>query len=268
MKTQNNWITSNLSGRFTNPGLDFEIKVTPTKFKYMSFEDAVIHTSKTIINTYDNLYLSYSGGLDSEFTLFLFHQLKIPITPIIVTFSGNELESSYAFHMCNRLNIKPVVLECTDAAYFEIYRSIIYEKMNGRGKRSVPNIIVQKYVDKNKGTMLTGDHLISDLIVVNVEASEWDFYIHTLYPETPCIGLLAYTPEIVYATAKLYDGSNTQEFKSRIFGLDFRPKIKHHLNSYITDNIKKLKTHIDMPKRVYTLGNKDKFLSIMESWNV
>lgn len=268
MKTLNNWITSNLAGRFTNRGLDFEIKATPIKFKYMSFEDAAIHTVKTIINTYDNLYLNYSGGLDSEFTLILFHQLKIPITPVIFTFSGNELESSYAFHMCNKLNIKPVVLNCTDTAYFEIYRSIIYEKLNGRGKLSVPNIITQKYVNTNKGTMLTGDHLISDLIAVNVEASEWDFYIHTLYPETPCIGLLAYTPEIVYATTKLYDGSDVQEFKSRIYDLNFRPKMYHHLNSYITDNIKKLKTHTDKPKRVYTLGKKDEFLSIMESWNV
>ena len=121
---------------------------------------------------------------------------------------------------------------------------------------------------KNNGTLITGEHVIDDEPnITKVSMGEWDFYLDVLYPNNSSAGLLAYTPEITYAIVKSYDATEVQEFKSKLYGVNFRPKLtttflKDEEQKYI-----KLRNSFPRPKYMCVLGEKDKFLLMMEKWN-
>ncbi len=58
-----------------------------------------------------NLFLCYSGGLDSEYVLAVFKSLGMPITPIIMRTQYNDHETQYAFKYCDENSITPVVID-------------------------------------------------------------------------------------------------------------------------------------------------------------
>lgn len=59
------------------------------------------------------LYLMYSGGLDSEYTLSLFLSLGMNITPVIIRLCPdyNIHETQYAFDYCASKNITPIIID-------------------------------------------------------------------------------------------------------------------------------------------------------------
>ena len=96
MTTYNNWIESNMRFRLAVPSADYELYVRPYPFKEMSFQDAADHTAKLIYENHKKIYVSFSGGADSDFVVRCFHRNKIPFKVILVKTSGNEEELSYA----------------------------------------------------------------------------------------------------------------------------------------------------------------------------
>ena len=268
MSTENNWLTCNLKERFTNFNADFLVIMKPQPFKYISFEKASIQAAKKIVTKNENVYLSLSGGLDSEYILVLFHELKIPIKPIIIVCPANEMETSYAFHMCKKLNIEPIVINITNDIYIQVYVKEIANRINGFGWNVVPIIFASKYANDRGGSLITGEHVIDDEpLITKVSMCEWDFYPETLYPERQSYGLLTYTPEITYAIVNAYDGNNVQEFKSNLFNLNFRPKIK---NKYTLNEVKRFedcRKSFPRPNSTHFLGEKDDFLNMMKKWN-
>ena len=269
MPTENNWMYCNLDKRITDPFIDFKVSFNPTPFKKISFEQASIESANKIANKYDNIFISLSGGLDSEYIMLTLYNLKIPFKPIIVVADkANELEVQYAFHMCKKINIEPKVINCSEFEFFNIFKYSIFNKMNGKGIYTTPIIITGKYVEEQNGVLLTGEHIIDDdKFITKASINDWDFYQDHLL-NISSVGLLNYTPEIAYAIVNAFDGSETQEFKSKLYNLSFRPKMHPIFSADFMKSIKQLFSSRKIPKYSEVLGNKEEFLNMMDSWNI
>ena len=267
MLTKNNWFNCNLIERINNPNIDFKVTINPYRFEIMDFDNASEFVAKSIQKEYNNLYLGFSGGLDSDFIVTLLHELKIPFKPIIVNSNYNKLERSYAFFKCKKINLSPIVIDCTEELYFNIYKKDIFSKFNGVGINAVPLLIAGYYCQKNNGTLISGEHIIDDSDSIDlVSINEWDFYQDYIFNKT--IGLLNYTPEIVYSIVNSYDKTPTQEFKTKLFNLDFRPKFKNVFSEELNYKINELNSKRKCnPITSINLDNKKEFLQMMDSWN-
>ena len=218
MATKNNWLKTNIAERLTNPAADFKVWHNVEEVRNDDWETALFDTVTDFSWISKKLYIPLSGGMDSEF---VFESLKhLYPTPIIVDTPGNKLESAYAFHYCRQNNLKPVVIEKTEAEMLSIYYSDIFTKLNGYGCNSVAALIATRYARDMGGVAVIGEHGYDDV-------NEWDFYNDALIDEEASIYFYMWTPEMVQAMRNEYDGGDHQEFKHRLYGIPFRPKIKY-----------------------------------------
>ncbi len=102
-----------------------------------------------------NLFLCYSGGLDSEYVLAVFKSLGMPITPIIMRTQYNDHETQYAFKYCDENSITPVVI---DLDYDKFVESGEFLKIATEYKIAAyqlpSNLWLTTQID---GTVITGD---------------------------------------------------------------------------------------------------------------
>lgn len=218
MATKNNWLKTNIAERLTNPATDFKVWHNVETVRDDNWETALFDTVTDFSWISKKLYIPLSGGMDSEF---VFESLKhLYPTPIIVDTPGNKLESAYAFHYCRKNDLKPVVIEKTEAEMLSIYYSDIFIKLNGCGVNSVAVLIASRYAEDQGGVSVIGEHGYDD-------NNEWDFYNDALIHEDNSIYFFMWTPELVQAMRNEYKGEDHQEFKHRLYGIPFRPKIKY-----------------------------------------
>ena len=162
MLTKNDWFNTTLRDRTLDRTAVFNTLISPYKFTPMDFDTAANYTAQEIYKTYKKLYVSLSGGLDSEFVVRCFARNNIPVTPIIVL-CGNTEESKYAFKVCKELNIEPIVLEVSEHELLEFFKTNIYKKFGGTGYNSSHNLIAAKYVyDLGDSYIVSGNHFLSD----------------------------------------------------------------------------------------------------------
>jgi len=230
MISENNWFDDNLKNRLYDHTLDYKITITPHKFTPLSFHDAAKQTALKIASKYDNLHIGLSGGLDSEYVAVCLHELKIPFKCIIGICRGNEIESAYAFKICKKLNIEPIVLKHTNADLMKMYMHLV-SKLNGIGRYALLSLYSAKYVSENKGTFISGQHILSDdddSPILYYDANEYDGYGHTMYPNSNEIGFFTYTPELTYS---MINGNTIEDYnvtsdlyKSTLYNLEPRRK--------------------------------------------
>jgi hypothetical protein len=235
--TKNNWLTSNLDLRRTAPATDLSVNLNPYLFESIDFDKAAELTAIEIADSYQNLYLGLSGGMDSVYILKLLHRLSIPIIPVIAMY-GNHLESRYAVDVCKELNIDLVVINMTDEQFKEYFYEIIYKKINGVGLNNTQALLVAEYVKKNNGVLITGNHFMGDGDeIVNplhyANTNEWDFYVDFLDIGLINIDLFLYTPQIAYSMLpKTVKPIEWDLYKSQLYNLPYRRKLK---SSYSDD---------------------------------
>jgi hypothetical protein len=228
----NNWFTTNLSQRSSTNLCDFEIYINPYEFKPDTFNNNANRLAKKLYEEYDNLYLTYSGGIDSEFVLDTFYKLGLPITPIIMVTPYNMVESQYAFKYCNERKIRYEVLSYTK----EKILTELYKKTYNRGwfapLGGIPLIACDE-VNKVGGKLLTGygecfksekndpDGQLSTLL----DFCEWDYYLDE-YDSSHPSGFFCYDLPLFHSmfTSISYEKS-TQQAKYELYGLEPRPKM-------------------------------------------
>jgi len=231
MITKNNWLTTNIYNRLNDPSCDFKIQINPYPFQKMDFNRAVDYTINEITQKHSNLYLGLSGGYDSDFVMHAFCERNVPITPIIIK-CNSEKENVYAYKTCEKFKINPIILEVTEDELLDVYANYILGPANSPAYNSSQNIILSKYVNENKGTLLLGEHLLGDgdnIIDTNEFAfsNEWDFYWAALFPELPYIDFFLHTIELTYSAFPFNDtGIMWKTYKSKLFSLEKRDKIK------------------------------------------
>lgn len=102
----NNYIRA--SGHGDAFRVDFEL---PTTSNYNYFEICKDLATQLYDERQGQLYLMYSGGVDSEFVLNVFLSLNIPITPVIIKLGYNDHDVKYAFDFCTSKNLTPLVID-------------------------------------------------------------------------------------------------------------------------------------------------------------
>ena len=219
MTTKNNWLKTNIAERLANPAADLKVWHEVEHIEPLTWSQALFDTVTDFSWISKKLYIPLSGGMDSEF---VFDCLKhLYPTPIIVDTPGNKLESAYAFHYCKKHNLKPVVIQKTETEMLQTYYDEIFTKLNGVGSDSVAVLIAARYAEEMGGVAVIGEHAYDDV-------SEWDFYNDALIHENNSIYFFMWTPELVQAMQKEYDGDDHQEFKYRLYKVPFRPKINYN----------------------------------------
>ena len=265
-----NWIHHNLNQRLLDKTLDFKVTLIPSKFKVMSFHNAADYTAQQIANLNIPLYLGLSGGVDSEYVLICFYRNQIPIIPIIIKTSGNKSETSFAFHICQKLNITPIVLNLSDNDNLSLV-NYCFNKFNVYAQYTIPCILASNYAKKNNGILITGNHFIDDIntTIQNVDAAEWDFY-HIFLSNKNDINFYSYNPEITYSMIYQINELPVNKFKCQLYQIRFRPKILPIYNKYVEFYTKKsLNLQLQKyPNYHYIFGKKEEVLSMMEKWNV
>lgn len=260
-----NWIRANIEEKIQNKKAPLKITYNPTPFKILKFHDAMTYTMELITKTFpEPYYVALSGGMDSEFIAKTFLRNKIPFKAVIVLFRDNSMEASYAFQFCKNYNIGPVIVLLSDEEYYDIFLTDIFGQYGSQMNLLVPTLKVRKYID-NYGTMFTGNHPLND------EKTLWkashmlgDFLyqddIHVCDP-------MLFTPEVYYSIVKEFDGDDTQSWKSKNFGVDWRPKIRAVLPEKMTEATRLIYQKFEFSNAVEYVGHRDEILAMMESWN-
>lgn len=234
----NNWFTTNLKERNTKI-CDFNIEINPYEFESKGFYYDCVDAANDIANRYDNLYVSYSGGLDSEFVLNTFIESKIPITPVLVKTSFNKEEYEYALKYCKSRNIKYDVLEFTSS---DLIRKL-HKKVHKRNLHALLGglpILVDDYVKTNNGYLLTGygdpfdirdgtlhqmEHYPNSPISQTLHISEWDYYLEQYDSDNPN-AFFTYNISVFYSMISEVDYNIPfQQAKAKLYGLEDRQKM-------------------------------------------
>jgi len=252
MNSYNNWITSNVSQRLTNPLAKLKLDMKVPLFEQRNFHECASEAAQLIAKTHDNIYVALSGGMDSEYIVRTFHKNNVPFTPIILE-CGNEIERRYAFKVCEELRLSPVVLHLSEEDMVDKFYESIHKKLNGVGYHATLVLAIAEYVYSKRGVLVTGDGFFGDgdELVTDTEFAlynEWDDYIDSLV-DIDNIGFFLYTPQLLYSMfPKTYTAWNI--IKTELYGIEYRRKMRPR---YRDDTLNKL--HSINSKVIYTLGN-------------
>jgi hypothetical protein len=233
MATKNNWFTTNLSQRSIDNLCDFEMTITPYEFQSVNFHEQSVKVAKELADTHDKLFVSYSGGIDSEYVLKTFHESGLPITPVIIDTPYSIEESSYAFKFCRENGISPEVLTFSENDIVDR----LQEKSTSRGLFSLLGglpLIAADAVNQVGGKLITG-HGDPFTIIAGIprsipmsetlEMSEWDYYLDS-YDNTHPSGFFTYDLSLFYSMIEQirYDCS-VQRAKYEFYKVEPRMKM-------------------------------------------
>lgn len=228
MATENNWLTTNIKTRLTEPCVDFKVSAITTGDENISFVDASNSVCLKIKNRYNKIYVPLSGGMDSEY---VFEQFKDIAIPIIVTTPGNIEERKTAFDICARYGITPVVIDKSEEEIIKIFYDEIVTKINGIGFNAVPAYVAAKYAADNDGIAVIAEHSYFGL-------NEWDVYNDALIEQDNSVYFFFYDEHITRSMYKAYPGGDHQIFKSELYKIPIRPKILYQYSDIFYKAIK------------------------------
>lgn len=159
-------------------GSDFRVEIAPKDsaldFNYhQAGEEAALTVNES---KQGELQLMYSGGVDSEYTLSLFRDLKIPITPVIVKLlpDYNAHDVAYAFKYCEQRGITPKVIDIDFDRFVE----------SGQMYRTAMEMSSSKFhyaatayaIGQLDGTVLCGDG--EPYIRLDPATQRWNLMVH------------------------------------------------------------------------------------------
>lgn len=265
--TENNWFQTNLNDR-KNGLCEFKIEIKPYQFTTTNFIENSKRLAYKLVDKYDNLYISYSGGLDSEFVLKTFVDNKLPITPVLLSTSFNQIELKYALEFCTQLNITPEIISFNDNNFIDQ----LYKKTHKRNMFSLQGGVPLVVADHIDGKLITGcgeplwtvrqhERMIDCIDYPNLEFCEWDFYLD-YYDESHPSGFFTYDISVLYSMIKEVDYNlSFNDAKVKLYNLRNRPKMFWR-NDFqkIAFELNKEKTPIKFNQYI----NKNEFIEMLE----
>lgn len=272
MLTENFWTKSNILERTFDNDLDINLTIDFNKTKVdeltndllLNFDLSTKEVCSKLKNIDTKLYLSLSGGYDSDFVFHKFVEYQVPFTPIIVKTEANVYESSYAFRSCKVHDITPIVLERNTRDLMEFWFHSLWKSLKGVGYNSVPSVWAGEYAKENGGVLVIGEHLLLDWKEqdgIDLGYSEWDFYNDYFIGEKETIPFFMYDANICYHLHRLaleekYKYLSEADFKCDIYRLPFRPKIRYNWGDSFKELFRKvIVKEAKMPKTQMVLDN-------------
>lgn len=247
MNSINGWIDYDYtikSGRAT-----FSVELNP---KSLAVDGKVFHkeadrVAQEIYDTNKNVYVAFSGGIDSEYVTETFRRNGIPVTPIIFTAEDlNELDVWWAFRYCKENNIEPVVINQS----IDDFTKDIISLGQQFGLRPAPGPYVinlaTKYAKERGGVVVSGSGLHSpwpDVLFDQMKPTRFGYSFddktiqkegyyfnlpeiitHQLCDDQP-FSFFNWDPQIMYTYMMEYDTSHDSAWnKAKLMGRDPRPK--------------------------------------------
>ena len=121
-----------------------------------SYYEELVANASLIRDTFTgDLDLLFSGGIDSEIILRVYHDLKIPINVYIFKYENNynHKELVHAFKVCEELNVTPKVIDFNLEKFFEQDAYDIWTKCYSNSSGWLPHMKMTEYLD---GTPIFG----------------------------------------------------------------------------------------------------------------
>jgi hypothetical protein len=257
----NNWITVN------SDFCSFDFSDLIIKTKKDSVDDAI----NQLLKKNKKIFISLSGGVDSEFPASCFQKRDIDFVPIIVDLGANKNELWNAYKWCYENKKKPFVLNLTQNDAVKVFTHISQTK-------KIPfycsiDILVLEYVLKQDGLLITGnENLLNKSYIFqkenfeklskNLTSHNYAFLSETLGGES-AIGFLSCTPDLLYNFLSEVDYEKPSEIAiAEYFEIQPRQRLNAHDNLRSFPLLWELKKMLDGEKTVshFDFGDKDSFL--------
>jgi len=269
MLTHNNWFDTNLRQRFVNKSVDLSCIINPYQFKSMSFDEATDFTCQQLSDMNKQIFVSFSGGYDSEYALRSLHRNSIAATPIIVK-CGQTDELKYAYETCKQLRLEPVILEISENHFLDFFEEYVISKFDSIGYNSVYNMIAAEYVSKiNNSILVSGNHFLSDgfKLITDEEiffVYDWDFYTDYFLSTPININFFIYNIEMVYSAIP-NEKITWAMFKHKKFKLKVRDKMRYRYTDEAQKKINGLIKRIKYPnKKIEIVWARKQFFDFFE----
>lgn len=204
-----------LFGNKTKENSIFTIDLNPTVINFRSYHEELIENAKKIRDVISGpLDLLFSGGIDSEVVLRVYHDLKIPINVFIFRYENgyNHRELEQAFKICDSLDVKYKLIDFNLKKFFENEAFDIWKKVKCKGSGWLPHMKMTEYLD---GTPIIGsgdpywvrtDKDLSRkgnwLFEIDEGAKAWTVY-HKFINRKIISDWYEYSPEIILSHMKL-----------------------------------------------------------------
>jgi hypothetical protein len=219
----NGWCSVNLTSE------QFSFRVNTPATEELDFHSACDYTAKTLCSDWNDrpLYLSLSGGLDSELIANTFVRNQIPFVPVIVKIGDlNNLESWYAEYWCYKNNINPIVKNLTLPEYAKVVKKYLHSPLrHTRQLGIICNFYAADFVRELGGYLLTG---LGD---INQDGTQFytntvDFSLDMFKSNQHPTGFFMYTPELALSYIKQFDPTQNEQYnKLNFYDVPPRPKI-------------------------------------------
>jgi hypothetical protein len=260
---------------------------------------AATNVAKELQNLDKKIFVSFSGGYDSEFIVRKLHSLGIEFTPIIVFLETHSSEREYAYKTLRELKIKAKILKLSNYEYISLYAKHIHKKFNSFQSTPVP-VFLLEYINSENGILIDGTgmggmnclplHVVTSTtgpkkyektIIDQINnndinynfVSEQIYYLREqesywsyLYPNSFYIFYM-HTPQIVVSMLdEISPRDKTwNDYKERVFKLIWRPKLREFFpfNSIFekTKKIDSLRKY--KPNHVVFFGNKQQLRNLI-----
>lgn len=241
---------------------------------YTNFEEAAFYNAQCIYEDWKHkdLYVSLSGGLDSELVANSFYNQGIPFTPLIIDLGElNYLERWYAEYWCNTKNIKPLIITVSAD---EMFKNIFVPYMKFMPKHSqyyatLITLFAADYVDTLFGAYVTG---LSD---PNWDLDRKEFFCD--YIDFPLdihragkhpTGFFSYTPEVMLSYSYQFDTTLDEQY-NKINFYKVPPRVKYNYAYELGNYIPKLANIIALREKSmntpvpHWYGSKSEFIELL-----
>jgi hypothetical protein len=180
-----------------------------------SYYEELLENGRAIYERFNEpLSLLFSGGVDSEVVLRVYLDLKIPINVYIFKYENdyNVIEFTHAVAVCEKLNVKPIIVDFNLEKFFENEAYDFMLKTYAMGPGWLPHMKMTEYVDgipiigsgepyfRRRSRDWTSKH--QWIYQIDEHSHHWAVY-HTVIGRKAIADWYEYSPEILVSFSKL-----------------------------------------------------------------
>lgn len=229
MSSYKNWYRPSITVTDTQTEFAMEFNLSaPTKL--MPFIEACDYTAKILYQEHKSLYLSLSGGQDSECVADVLIRNQIPFTPIIADID-NTRDHYYALDWCKSHDINPTIIHIDQNDQdFLAHCVILKKKYRVRIAGNMITSYLSNIVKNQGGVLVTGDPAIVGLTdsfytpAGDMFDTNWFEFLPDIFNGNVC-EFFFYTPELALSYATYIDTSLSYcKAKSELYQVPYRPK--------------------------------------------